>query len=332
MIGSVRSTAHGVSVVPHDFKEHMERASAYVPERKLLSAYEDVEENPRIVDAQKWRSVVDQWNGMPEDCLSDSRERSASISDTFSEVDFEAEKVTSAPATKVETISPDLMKAWKETLDQKLMTSANNLYDERSAVSTNIPSINSDTSSIPSMTRDNTFDNVDVTGNVEPPAESLVSAESPNVNDVSNNTSPSAGYNNLSGVTASPALVNDSFMPYLSAPSTSALPVHNSSSLYPQIFSPSLPAYNHNMSPYTGSSLVHQLNSVPALHVPSTPVPAPIGTPSPSLSSTSSSTSVIGSSRLPNFKLGYDSQSTSYNTWMTGGSSITQPVCLQLIY
>ena len=122
MADSARSIGHGVSVVPSDFKDNLEKVSAYIPERKKLSGYEGVPSYRAPVDDQEnWRDVIRDWHhGSVDSSSIGSRQRSGSTSTGMSEADLERED---KPVMVVEKLSPALLEAWKQSQHQQLIDS-----------------------------------------------------------------------------------------------------------------------------------------------------------------------------------------------------------------
>lgn len=130
MTESVRGVKHGVSVVPHDFKAQLERASAYKPERKKYSGYEETTvRRPKPLDTM-WQHVVEDWNHTDlvvcENSYEDEeRERSQSVGSDFVDDGNEAEKAASSDRQpiKVEKLSPTLLEEWKKAQTQGMISS-----------------------------------------------------------------------------------------------------------------------------------------------------------------------------------------------------------------
>lgn len=118
MVDAVRTVPHGVAVVPSDFKDNLQRASAYVPERKKYSGYEDMGEASNATNQSSWREVIADWK--QSDNSPAERDRSGSTSTSMSEIEFDK---TDPISVNVEKLSPALVEAWKKSQEQKLRDS-----------------------------------------------------------------------------------------------------------------------------------------------------------------------------------------------------------------
>ena len=128
MTEAVRSVKHGVAVVPHDFKAHLERASAYKPERKKYSGYDEPVTTRQVPSEPMWQSVVDDWhqsdsieynNSIDDDS---TRERSLSQSSDMVDLSNASDKQERQPI-KVEKLSPTLLDEWKKAQAQGMIKS-----------------------------------------------------------------------------------------------------------------------------------------------------------------------------------------------------------------
>ena len=128
MTEAVRSVKHGVAVVPHDFKAHLERASAYKPERKKYSGYDEPVTTRQVPSEPMWQSVVEDWhqsdsieynNSIDDDS---TRERSLSQSSDMVDLSNASDKQERQPI-KVEKLSPTLLDEWKKAQAQGMIKS-----------------------------------------------------------------------------------------------------------------------------------------------------------------------------------------------------------------